>query len=449
MLKERTVANVLRPIFAVLMVFLFIYTTTCFVIRGTFLSKSFWRDVVFGENVRKELYVLIENEIKENGDDYEGMEEGINELAMFMLDESLNTVFEKDYKVDYDRFEEIYEDYFQSYLQDEGASRNEIKELKGDLYDKVVEAVDDIRESIGDGVNGAILTAQLEIVYYGTFGLIFIVAFEVVLFVIHRNKFKPIRTLGISMTISEGLCFLGYLIIGLIFVAAFQAASKAENEEGYEDLVTALVGNLSKGIFIICLITGILLIIGIVLIVVGCILTGKKNKKYAEEHPELAKPVQQPMKQVAMQYQPVYQPQLQQQGYQPMYQQQPQQYQPQYQQPMQPQYQQGYQQPMMQQQYQQGYQQPMQQPMQQYQPQYQQQVQPVIQQQPIMQEDDSFLQSDTPTEPQYSAEGLPIYQSNNMPYNQGYSNQVAPATDIPTSSSNSSSDHYDWDEELE
>ncbi len=427
MLKERTVANVLRPIFAVLMVFIFMYSTTCFILRGTIVSKVFWRDVVLGDNVMDELHDAIQVELKKNGTDYKGLEDAADELAVYMLDECLNSIFEEDYQVDYDGFEEIYEEYFIPYLEKEGADRNQIKELKGDLYDQVGDEVAALRDEFGNDINHLVIRTQRELVYYGSVGLAVVVIFEVVLFLIHRNKFKPIRALGISMTISEGLCFLGYLILGLLFVAIMQA-----NIEGdAENLLKAIVGNFSKGVFIICACTFALLLVGITLIIVGSVLTGKKNRKYADEHPELTKNMfivnnaSQPYSQTVTQYNP--------NGYQTMQQQYQQGYQP-----MQPQYQQGYQ--PLQQQYQQGYQ-PMQQQYQPVQPQYQQQQQVSLGQQPI--------DPQSATKPQYTTEGLPIYQSNNMPYNQGYSNQVFPETEPRPSSSNSSSDHYDWDEELE
>ncbi|MBO7426049.1 MAG: hypothetical protein J6U23_10235 [Clostridiales bacterium] len=358
MLREKTVANVLRPIFTVLMVFLFIYGTYAASIYFTVLTPKFWSEKIFDKQLRKEFteMVMEDDNVKDNPykEELDGMSDT---LVNFILDEIFDGLFEQDYEVDYDKYEEMFEEEIQPVLEEHGASKAEIKESKNDIYDSLNKSLNEelfpqFEETIGRSLYGSRINMMVQ--FISCFGIILV--FTVVLILIHKNKFKPLRNLGIAMTIGQGLatalCFLIYGIFTL-------GMREVEIDSGVDELAKHLVNNILDVFFMLILIIGATFVLGIVLIIVFGILTGKKNKAYAKENPpafQAAVPASQYYNDYAqtLANQPLqnnYQPMQQQ--YTPQYGQQPmqQQYAPQYgQQPMQQQYAPQYgQQPQMQQ----------------------------------------------------------------------------------------------------
>ena len=360
MLREKTVANVLRPIFTVLMVFLFMYGTYAASVYFTILTPSFWSERIFDKNIREEFreMVMESESLKDNryADDLEDMSDT---LVNFMLDEIFEGVFEQDYEVDYDEFEEVFEDEIQPVLEEHGASKAEIKESKNDLYDSLNKSLNEelfpqIEETLGKSLYSSRLTMFIETVV--SFGLI--IVFTVILILIHKNKFKPLRNLGIAMTIGQGVVALGCFLIYGLFTLAMREVVKEQNTE---EIVVDLFNNILGAFLTVTLIVGATFVLGIVLIIVFGILTGKKNKAYAKANP--------PAEQTSVPSSQYYNDYAQNIANQPL-QNNYQQYGQQYAQPMQPQYGQQYAQPMQQQYTPQYSQQPQMQ-----QPQYSQPVQ--------------------------------------------------------------------------
>ena len=285
MLREKTVANVLRPIFAVLMVFLFIYGTLTASVYFTLLNPKFWSERIFDKKVREEFreLVMTDEKIKDNPyvDDLEDMSDT---LVNFVLDEMIQGVFEQDYEVNYDDFEEMFEDEIQPVLEKHGASKAEIKEAKNDLYDSFNKTLNEqIFPQMEETFGKSLYSSRISVMYqfFSAVGLILI--FTVVLVLIHKNKFKPFRALGISMMIGQGLGTLGYFIIyGILVLGLRQFDPDGKTDEVFIDFF----GNIMDVFLMLIFIVGATFVLGIVMTVVFGILTGAKNKSYAAKNPQ-------------------------------------------------------------------------------------------------------------------------------------------------------------------
>lgn len=433
MLREKTVANVLRPIFTVLMVFLFIYGTYAACIYSTLLTPKFWSEKIFDKKLRKEFTEMVMEDEKFKDNPYKEDIDGMSDtLVNFVLDEIFDGLFEQDYEVDYDKFEEMFEEEIQPVLEEHGASKAEIKESKNDIYDSLNKSLnEELFPQLEERLGGSLYASRMNIMiqFVSCFGLILV--FTVVLVLIHKNKFKPLRNLGIAMTIGQGIatviCFLIYGVFSL-------GMRQIDTDGAVEEVAMHLFNNILDVFFTLVLIVGATFVLGIVLIIVFGILTGKKNKAYAKANPPVPQTAV-PSSQYYNDYAQTMVNQPVQNNYQPMQQQ----YAPQYgQQPMQQQYVPQYGQQPMQQQYAPQYgQQPMQQ---QYAPQYGQQPQ---MQQP---------QYSQPVQQSYTPPVEPVVSEQTPVYDPTLSDDLNATTYGEESSINettSGSKIMDWDDELE
>ncbi len=285
MYRERTVANVLRPIFTVLMVFLLLYANYNCVVRYTVLNKSFWTDYVITEDFKEEFKDELHQQLSTEEQKDNFSDDLIDDLADYMIDELMNAIFDPDYKPDYDEYEEMFEESIEPELVKKGLNRAQIKECKDDLYDEdIVKVNETVEESFGNGFSASVSGMQANAFIQLTVVLIVIIVFEVVLILIHKNKFKPVRNLGIALTISQALATCGAaLVLGFLSLAKYAI----ETGEELYGLLIIIFDNLTRAALIVTAIMGISLVISIVILVVFGILSGKKtkalNKKAAEE----------------------------------------------------------------------------------------------------------------------------------------------------------------------
>lgn len=291
MFKERLATKILLPIFTVCMVFalfgVFFWGTLGFVFNNPkFIVKTMLTDKVsdkFYDTVVDDMDFDTDLYIPESLDmDQEELFEEIfdKDVVRFLAGETLEAVFTGDSDFD--------EDYIEDWIDDKDdifdeydISKSEMKEFKKEMIDQISTSLDEIAEEseeqrenfedeFGIGfvgqVNAYLISCAVSI------GVML-----VILFLVARNKFLPIRNFGISLTISSGIT-LG--IIGLFYALFMSMNPSDEMEEIVLEIFNGLFGKFM-------IIYAGLLLIGIALIVVGAILANKylkaKRAKYDED----------------------------------------------------------------------------------------------------------------------------------------------------------------------
>lgn len=279
--KESTVASVLAIIFTVLLVFILMACSSAFYIEHVFLnSKNLFKILDFGG---------IAMDYKEEllGDDaYPGHEEAEELYDVVFESEFTNLIFAEYYdaalygddEVDRDAIKDTIEPVVEDFA-------DEHPELEMDDIDKDIDALlDDLEEDVGtiaySGESQEIQFAMkqakksVDYTFYGT--LIVSVIMIGVLLILYKNKYRPFFYLGLSLTISQGLNFVGALGVYGLFRLAVSEAYNSQDPEGkiIDDILTKFVNGFAKEAFMIF---GLLLVIGIALIVCSNILTKNMN----------------------------------------------------------------------------------------------------------------------------------------------------------------------------
>ena len=96
-----------------------------------------------------------------------------------------------------------------------------------------------------------------------------IIAMTVTLLAIHRNRFLPVRAMGISATVAEGLNLAGWGLIALIF------GLLKEEARHEEEIILILLDSIGKHLTLIIGVVAASFAAGIALIVIGAV--GTKN----------------------------------------------------------------------------------------------------------------------------------------------------------------------------
>ncbi|MBO7451071.1 MAG: hypothetical protein J6U54_11970, partial [Clostridiales bacterium] len=281
MYKERTVANVLRIIFTIFMVFVMLYCSSVMAIRFTVFSKVFWKKVVFNDQVRSSLADVALDKYKDEKwftDDMQDMSENI---VSFYIDEIMDATFDTNYELDEDKVIDLFDDDIVPILKAEGVSKSEIESARKDFIKDTKEGMDEYAGAVETAsVKETFATIRLYSDSHIIFCVIVCAAMTIGLFFAHRNKFRAFKALGLSMVISNAIVFvldLGFW--GLIFLALEEAAK----EEGLDEMGVELLNALVKDAFVFSLIIiGGALVFGIALLIVSSILAKKKAAKLAE-----------------------------------------------------------------------------------------------------------------------------------------------------------------------
>ena len=303
-IKESGVATGLRITFAVIMVITVGIFTNCVVLQNTILNQKFWKRTIMSEDIRDafkdELNEQIKDYVRQNQfvvdgesislDDIDTGDEFTNELVDFAIDEIMDTMLTGKVSVDEDRFDEIFDEYgdeFFDAMEEQGLSREEFMESKDQLFDEINESL----EEIHDEMEETEVYEMFDLEKYKTKNIITMiitgvlnVAMIVTLIILHKNKFRPVRAIGISITVTEITSLIGWFIIWGIVKASGTAAMKSTDDEFVSLLFEAALNSIGKvlGIF------GIATAIGIVLIIGGCVGAGLVSSSYRKKHPVAA-----------------------------------------------------------------------------------------------------------------------------------------------------------------
>ena len=235
-MKESTTANVLRIIFSVLMVFTLGICTTAAMLRLTVLNPDKWEKLFyeedFKEGFKEDLGYNEENFYMETGfrikddDFYDG-------IYNFVIPEMFEVIKTGEHDIDDDRFDEFWEDTLEEVLEDElDLSSSEMKDAKRTLYNDLQESLDEAAEDLEDEeAFQLIFQFQKSCVATAVVCFILTAAMFVPLLLIHKNKFVPLRALGLVTLISQALNAVGFTGFWALIGMAIEEDASSEIEE--------------------------------------------------------------------------------------------------------------------------------------------------------------------------------------------------------------------------
>ncbi len=298
-IKESGIATALRIVFAVIMVVTIGTFTNSVVLHNTLYSSEFLKKTIMSEDIKDAIHDEISERFKQyivnqavpvtgtvdeqtlrEAYDLETGNEFADEMIDYSMDEVLGVLLDGDIKIDEDRFDEIFDEYGEEYfdeLEDLGYeySREDFLEAKEQLFEEINNSfseIEDITEENGAyeylGISRVRRNNIATMIVTGIINLILIV----VLIIIHKNKFRPIRATGIAGTVTE----TGFLVFWSILWGIVKASSSAVDFE--DELFEMVVKSVLDAIGTVILIFGIASLIAIALIIIGCVGAGAMNK---------------------------------------------------------------------------------------------------------------------------------------------------------------------------
>ena len=280
MQQENSAATALRIVYAVFATILIIVFASNLALWSTIMNKHFWRNFFTSGEVSElaveELDLSIEDSLRAvnpNIDIDFDDDEVTQEFVDLILEDYISVAFEGEDGIDEDRYREFFEDHEDEFFGDMDLSRSEIRELEDEAVDGIAEKYDQLADEFHDSDSYEFLEGfndftEANFICMCVTGLIIAAGF-VVLMLIHKNKFLPVRALGISMTIAQGI---NVLIWGGILALVNAAIDEASTDDAIVELMISKINGYSLGI-ILGMFAGLAL--GIVLIVVG--VKGSKN----------------------------------------------------------------------------------------------------------------------------------------------------------------------------
>ena len=280
MQQENSAATALRIVYAVIATILIIVFASNLALWSTIMNKHFWRNFFTSGEVSElaveELDLSIEDLLRQANPNIDfdfDDEEVTQEFVDLILEDYISVAFEGEDGIDEDRYREFFEDHEDEFFGDMDLSRSEIRELEDEAVDGIAEKYDQLADEFHDSDSYEFLEGFNEFTDANftcmcVTGLIIAAGF-VVLMLIHKNKFLPVRALGISMTIAQGI---NVLIWGGILALVSVAISESSRDDAIVELMISKINGYSLGI-IFGMFAGLAL--GIVLIVVG--VKGSKN----------------------------------------------------------------------------------------------------------------------------------------------------------------------------
>ena len=279
-IPESGAATALRITFAIIAFFtigLFINTVALGI---TIFSGDFWHDAITNDEVKEalkdEANINVRDLLKVDSIDLTiAGEEMTDEFIDIVLDEMLDLYLNNDAKVDKDRVYQLFDDYegviFRGYNPPESVIERAKEETYEMFQDKIKEAKRDLKNSdtyealcIYDDLKAGNTTCMI---ICGIATLVMVI----VLILIHKNKFRPMRAFGISMTVAQSCNLILWFLIYILFSAA-KAHAKGE-----EKIVQLFASKIHGSVGGITLFMFILLLVGITLIVGGSIGIKKAN----------------------------------------------------------------------------------------------------------------------------------------------------------------------------
>lgn len=292
MKKESSLTDALRIIFTVLSVFIIILASWSLYLRCTFFSVNFWVKTMDVDD-------FIDAVIYEGWDyakiDLEGYDE-IDDLED-ATEDFLDAIYDSDNseyivkcmiqsiiygKSDFDKkeFKDMLEDSTEDFFDDYDFIDDE-DEFIDDFADEVEDGIDEMADSQDDSMK--VLRSYISFTAIaGIAGVVIVAAMFASLFIIHKNKGLPLRNLGISGTISQGLGLVFILFMSMLIKIAMEQTF-AGSSDSADKIAKTVLEKFVSGFEITGLLAfGVTLVISIICIVAGCMIS-KRYRLQGEE----------------------------------------------------------------------------------------------------------------------------------------------------------------------
>ena len=224
-IPERRSAVALRVIFGILMFFTVAVFLNCIVVRSTLLNNTFWKETLMGDDLRQSVKEEISDKITEAAGDSEAVRKGIeaaDDIVDYALDEFAGIVVDGNTKISPEGLDKIIDKYGDDLTKITGVTKEEMKDATGEAYDQINDVLGEVSKATGDGkrlvpelidVEGYKKTTNTAMILSAVATVLMLL----VLFIVHRNKFRPVRSFGIAMASASAGCVITWLIISAVF----------------------------------------------------------------------------------------------------------------------------------------------------------------------------------------------------------------------------------------
>ena|GEM_PF-2311950 len=287
--EESVAALLMRILSAIICVFILLFTVNAIAVRSTFFNSKFWIGIMTSDEtvelaideMELSLGDLLSREnpgFELNSRDDKAMTE---DFVRLLLNEYTELVIEGDRNMDDDSFHDFMDEYGDILLDaypDDNMSRSE---LEDEFSDKLEDLMDEYLDEIGEDESLELLQSFGEI--NRNLGIFIIVCSSVMIIlvvvtmILHKNKFRPIRAYGISLTVAQFLSCIGWLFM-VIVLNELHKEYRAEG--GIGEVLAQLFKERALSV---ALIMAGLLVLGIVMIIVGAVGAHKVDNSYSED----------------------------------------------------------------------------------------------------------------------------------------------------------------------
>ena len=276
---ESTLATALRIIFAIIGVFVIIGFTVSTAMVTTVFNEHFWFDLFHREEMmdllKDRIGISMEGVFREINPDIriDNDEEITDEFITMAVDDYINLLMDDSYEIDEDNYRDFIDDHWDEFSDafPAGTSKREVENSFADAFSETFdEAYEELEDSnaydVMESFKGLISTFRISTVVNGV-----ILAFMViVLLLVHKNKFRPVRAMGISTTVAEVFCLA---ICGLMTTILNMALDEAGSDD--RELARLFEGVINDYMGGITLAVAVALCLGIALIVIGAVGAGR------------------------------------------------------------------------------------------------------------------------------------------------------------------------------
>ena len=281
---ESSVATGLRITFAIIGAIIIMIFTTCLALRLTILNDHFWFDFVksdeFKELAREEMGLDMGTIAARNGSDVRidfSDDDAADEFFDIVFDDIIDFMLEGDTEVDEEKYEDFFDEYDDELFGDQNLTSSQKRQEVQGFIDDLQDMFDNYEDEEFFGALEAYNEAARKVLIATIVTGVIIAVMFVVLIVIHKNKFRPVRAMGIA-TASAG--FLNTL--GSLFMLAALKVAIEETSNG-EEVVEIFIDRLADYSMSFVLIMLATLAVGVAMIIIGCVGAGNYNKRMLEE----------------------------------------------------------------------------------------------------------------------------------------------------------------------
>lgn len=285
--RESGVATGLRITFAILGAICIMTGAICGALNATVFNDGFWVNIVKSDDFKE--YLMDEIGVENNAFSLENdpsivlnfdNKNAKEDFVDLLLDDVLKIILEGEADVDRDAYEDFFNEYEDDLFDGMDLTSSQQREIVDTFLDDLEEYLDDYADEYEDSEAMNTLRS-FEIISHSFFvmtviSVIVVAVFTIVLLVIHKNKFRPIRAMGIATAVAG---FLNFVVA--LFLSAVFSSARSELTRG-DDLAKILFNTLQGHFAKIVLVMAAVLVAGIVLTIVGAVGASSYNKSHME-----------------------------------------------------------------------------------------------------------------------------------------------------------------------